>query len=170
MGHDLVRGAAGERGALERQRAGARRDHARDHAQERRLAGPVGTDDGDGFAGGDVEADVPECGEGAVAGRHVAQLEHQASTTFSPRYASTTFGSSATSRGLPSAIFSPWSSTTTRSTTRMSVAMKCSTHTLVMWSPPQMRRSRSAAPAISEASSPHSPPTELRSPVPLAHA
>ena len=53
------------------------------------------------------EADVPERREGAVAGGDAVQLEHQPSSTGSPRYASMTCGFSATSRGAPSAIFSP---------------------------------------------------------------
>src|SRR5712664_784535 len=65
-----------------------------------------------------------------------------------------TCGFSATSRGPPSAIFSPWSRTTRRSTTRNSVAMMCSTHTMVTPSSPRMRRSISAASCISEGSSP----------------
>ena len=79
-------------------------------------------------------------------------------------------GSSATSRGRPSAIFSPWSRTTTRSTTRIRVAMMCSTHTIVIWSSPRIRRSISTAPAISAASRPPRLSSASRSFGPVASA
>ena len=43
-----------------------------------------------------------------------------------------TRGSTAACAGAPSKIFSPWSSTMTRSTTRISTPMMCSTQTMVM--------------------------------------
>src|SRR5262249_35399853 len=154
VGHDLVGRAPGQLGALERDAAGPRGDEPRDRAEQGGLAGAGGPHHRPRLAGGHPQRHVPQRGERAVAGGYAAELEHQPNTTFSPRYASITCGCSATSRGAPSAIFSPWSSTTSRSTTRNSVAMMCSTQTMVMPSSPRMRRSISAASCISEGSSP----------------
>ena len=71
------------------------------------LAGAIGTDDGHRFPGFDAKGDIPQGGEVSIPGGDTGEREHQASTIFSPRYASTTRGSSATSSGRPSAIFSP---------------------------------------------------------------
>ena len=56
--------------------------------------------------------------------------------------------------GAPSKIFSPWSSTTTRSTTRISTPMMCSTQTMVMPFSLRMLCSMSAACSISPWSRP----------------
>ena len=117
---DLVRGPPRERRALEGERAGPRRDHAGDHAQQRGLPGPVGADDGHRLARVHAQRDVPQRGEVPVPradarrarassrrSREDPLLLTHVSTTFSPRYASITRGSSAIAAGGPSAIFSP---------------------------------------------------------------
>jgi hypothetical protein len=81
----LVGRPAADRRALEGDLARARRDQAGDHAQQRGLAGAVRPDHGHRLAGPHGEGDVPERREGAIAGGHGAQLEHQARTIFSPR-------------------------------------------------------------------------------------
>src|SRR2546422_11372969 len=105
---DLVRLPSSQRVALEHELAPARGGEPRDHAHERGPAASVRAHHGDGLARLHPEGDVPERGEVAGASGHPPELEHaHASTSFSPRYASTTRGSSATSSGVPSAIFSP---------------------------------------------------------------
>ena len=74
--HDLVGGAAVEQLALEGDGAGARGHEPGDDAHQRGLAGPVRPDDGDGLAGLDAKADIPEGGELPVARAHRVERQH----------------------------------------------------------------------------------------------
>ena len=56
--HAAIRARPGDRPAVEQHGAAARRDEAGDQVHQRRLAAARGADDGDEFAGSDVEADV----------------------------------------------------------------------------------------------------------------
>ena len=64
---DLVWPLGGDVDAIERDRAAALLDQAGDRAEERRLAGAVGTDERDDFALGDLQGDVLEGADDAVA-------------------------------------------------------------------------------------------------------
>ena len=66
-----------------------------------------------------VDALEPEERLGPAVGAHVRSLPV-------PRYASTTRGSVATASKEPSAIFTPWSSATTRSEIPSTTCMSCS--------------------------------------------
>src|SRR5262249_43918780 len=117
---------------LEHDPPAARRDDARDRAQRRGLAGAVGADQRDDLALVDLDRDALERldravvrvdllddEDGALAvglrGHGVCRLRDLRFVLLAhawlPRYASMTRGCSRTSCGVPSAIFSPWSST-----------------------------------------------------------
>ncbi len=63
----LGRSGSGHIRALEVHAAGTRAVGAREHVEQRGLAGPVRTDDAYGFVGGDGEADLVEYGQGTEA-------------------------------------------------------------------------------------------------------
>src|ERR1700733_15002264 len=63
-------GAAGQRPAVELDRPRVRVIETRDAIEERRLAGPVGTDQAADRAAGDLERDVVERGHAAEPDRH----------------------------------------------------------------------------------------------------
>jgi len=70
---------AGNRAALEGDRAVRNVDQAVDHAQQGGLAGAGATDDADHLAGGNVEADIVHGGLGTEPPRHSRHLEHASS-------------------------------------------------------------------------------------------
>ena len=72
---DLERAQAFDRTAVQQDRAARRPRRAEQGAQQRRLAGPVGTEEGDDLALGDVEVDVVQHRDGAVARSQLAALQ-----------------------------------------------------------------------------------------------
>jgi hypothetical protein len=76
--HALARRLAADVGALEAQRAAVHRLHARQRAQQRRLAGAVGTDDRDQLAGVHVQRHPGQGRDAPVAAAQCAHFEHQA--------------------------------------------------------------------------------------------
>src|SRR6266566_4253779 len=130
--------------SLEADATAARVVQAVDGAQGRRLAGAVRADQRDDLALPDVDRDALQRLDRAVEGVDVLQFEdvvggsrlrgggHDApSTACLPRYASITRGSRWTSWGVPSAIFSPYSSTVTRSEQFITTRMSCSIRSTV---------------------------------------
>src|SRR4051794_14174523 len=116
---DLVAGETLDLGAVEEDAAGPRRHDARDRPQRRRLARAVGADERDDLALVDLERDALERLDRAVEGMDVLDDEDRlvpvpgaggGAHAWLPRYASMTRGLVRTSAGVPSAIFSPWSS------------------------------------------------------------
>src|SRR5438132_10128221 len=113
-----------------------------DRPERRRLAGAVRADQRHHLAVLDLDRDPLQRLDRAVEGLDVFQLEdvlggdgcccaHDPSTAALPRYASMTRGSRCTSCGVPSAIFSPYSSTVTRSEQFMTTRMSCSIRSTV---------------------------------------
>ena len=132
-------------------------DQTGDHAHQRGLAGAVGTDDADRLAGVDLQRHAEQRLERSVAGVDVAQRQHQARACrglhrvrvgaeidLDDPWIGRDFG------GQSLGDLSPWSSTITRSTTRISTPMMCSTQMMVIPSSARMRRSMSAACSISD--------------------
>src|SRR5882762_619256 len=89
------------------------RDTSRYRAQRRGFPRPVRADQAHHLAGADFQVDAFHGTDPAVADFQAADFE-QAHAAAVPRYASMTFGSRCTSAGKPSAMRSPWSSTSTR--------------------------------------------------------
>ena len=131
-----------------------RPDQAGDDPHQRGLAGAVGADDADRLARAHLERDVEQRLEGPVAGadrpsaracgrvsrgRRRRRARRPPGCRDRPRSRA---GRRRPAAGRPSAIFSPWSSTITRSTTRISTPMMCSTQMMVM---PQLLRRCGAA-------------------------
>src|SRR5207245_9702959 len=83
-----------------------------DGGEQRALAGSVRAHQCDEFALVDVEVHAAQRDDTGVVQMQVADAQHQRTP---PRYASTTVGSRTTSAGVPSLIFSPGCSTTSRS-------------------------------------------------------
>src|SRR5437588_600981 len=112
----------------------ARLDDAEDRLQRRRLPRRVPAEQAHELARAHLERDLLEDVDLAVVRVHGIELEQRAvlahasssSAPRSPRYASTTRGFVATSSKEPSAIFTPWSSATTRSEIPSTTCMSCS--------------------------------------------
>src|SRR6478736_4264822 len=110
-------------------------------AQRSALARAVAADQRDDAAGLDLQRNAVQGADGPVAHRQVLDDQHvqvvpRADTATgaasSPRYASITLGSARTAAGAPSAIFAPWSITTTRSQMLITTFMSCSTSRMEM--------------------------------------
>ena len=91
---------------VEKNLARARPQEAGDGAEHGRLPRPVGTDHGQGLAR--LHGDRHAAQRGQVAVRHLDAAQLEEAHALSPRYASITRRSRATSAGAPSASFSPW--------------------------------------------------------------
>ena len=119
-GDDVLGGHPSQRAAVE---ADVPRppDAPGDGAERRGFARAVGAEQGNHAAIGHRERDAVQHGRLPVSAPDVLQFEkgHYAA----PRYASMTAGFRCTSDGLPSAIFLPKSSTTTRSEMPITKAM-----------------------------------------------
>src|SRR5262249_54614813 len=117
--------------AFEAHGPGGGAEDARDHAQRRGLAGAVGADERHDLALVHRERHAEERLEITVEGGDIGELEQRPHLTtslyFAPRYASITSGLCTTSVGVPAAMRTPWSSTTTRCATFMTTCMTCST-------------------------------------------
>src|SRR5262249_39194584 len=72
------------RHAVDRDRAGARRNQAGEHPHRRRLAGAVGTEERDDFAARDVEADVVDGGTRSEPPGEVRRGDHRVENSYSP--------------------------------------------------------------------------------------
>src|SRR5262249_54391281 len=100
---DRVGRSAFQRRSVEGDLARHQRQHPRQGAQRRRLAGAVRSEQRDDLALSDLEVDVEYDREAPVAGAKTACLEQRAhAATGSPRYALTTWGSSRICSGGPS--------------------------------------------------------------------
>src|SRR6202030_3365790 len=95
------------------------RQVAEDGLQQGRLSGAIGPDDAHDLARADIERDLVQDLQAAVAGAHALDGKHQGwpceAGREAPSRASITFSSARIWAGGPSAIFSPWSITTTLS-------------------------------------------------------
>src|SRR5581483_3753347 len=78
-----VRRLARDRPAVDRYLAGAGRQDSRSHLEQGGLPGAVGSEQGDGLAGGHLEVDAEEDAGVAVAGRDALELERGAHLTAS---------------------------------------------------------------------------------------
>ena len=114
--------------ALELDAARAR-NGAADGTHRRGLAGPVGAEDHDDLAFGDLQIEPVQHGDGAVTGGEATSAQERHVVV--PRYASMTFSLFCTSEGVPSAILRPNSITTTRSLMLITIDMWCSTSSTV---------------------------------------
>ena len=110
------------------------RDHARDRAERRRLAGAVRAEQRDDLALVERQRDAVQRAHGPVARVNFTQLEEGHPRSWSPRRRDTPRsprGSTGLSFGVPAAIVRPKSSTVTRSDTDMTRFMWCSTSRIV---------------------------------------
>src|SRR6266542_2167143 len=121
---DLVRRQPADLPAEELDAAPHRPVQPGDGGEHRALAGAVRADQRDELALGDVEGHAAQRDDAGVVQMQVADPQHHSTP---PRYASTTVGSLTTSVGVPSLIFSPWCSTTSRSHSGMMTSITCST-------------------------------------------
>src|SRR5438105_13009014 len=143
---DLVRGHAGQRAAVEDDAAAARNQQPRDGLEGGGLAGAVVAEQRHDLAAAHLEGHTAQGVDLAVVHVQALQLQQgygpaRPEEARRPRYASITRGSAWTSRGGPSAIFSPWSSTVTRSETSITTRMLCSMRMMARPSSPTRRRS-----------------------------
>src|SRR6185295_3457700 len=123
---------------------------AGDGLEDGGLAGAVGAQHGDDLAALDLQADAAQCLHRAVAGLDVRELQDSVTHAALPRYASITAGCACTSAGVPSAIIRPMLSASTRSETRDTRFMSCSTISTVT---PRWRLMSSIQNAMSSVSS-----------------
>src|SRR5262249_24934921 len=103
----------------------------RDRPQGGGLARPVGAENRRDPTVHDAEADAVQRLRAPVEGLELLHLQEDTHAAVLPRYARMTSGSCCTSAGVPSAIFRPKSSTTTRSEICMTRLMWCSTSRMV---------------------------------------
>src|SRR5579884_738027 len=133
-GDDRLRGKMGQVHTIELHRPGRGAEQPGDRTQQRGLAVAVRPQDDDRLARRDVERDTVQHLRAAVAGGEPVHGEHQAAPRPSPvtsswclpRYTATTFSSRSTSAGAPSAIFSPWCSTSIRFASAWTAFITCS--------------------------------------------
>ena len=146
--------------AVERDGAGGRPVQAHDRPHQRRLAGAVRPDQRDDLALLDLQRDVPERLHVAVVGIDAADLEHRRGGVRHGRRPPPRRGRCPGRRrsragrrrprpGVPSAIFSPAFSTTTRSERPKTALTRCSTITIVT-PEARIRRIRSIATSTSD--------------------
>src|SRR6266511_2361682 len=156
---DVVRRVGRDVLALEADPPAARVVEAVDRPQCRRLAGTVRSDQRHDLALADRDRDSLERLDRPVEGVDVLELEDVVrlgvhppfapSTACLPRYASITRVSFCTSSGEPSAIFSPYSSTVTRSETPITTRMSCSIRRTVSPSSARRRSTKDVNSAVS---------------------
>ena len=115
-----------------------------DRLERRGLAGAVVAEQRDDLAAAHLQRDALEGADLPVVDVEAvkAQHWHSGEAPRRPRYASMTRASLWTWRGRPSAIFSPWSSTVTRSETSITTRMLCSISRIARSRSPTSRRSR----------------------------
>src|SRR5262249_37157951 len=137
--HDLARPELVDPLATERDRALGRAHESEDRLHRRRLARGITAEERDDLALADLVGDALQDVERPVVGVDFGELQQQLSVVPAhatrrrrPRYASITFSSFRTWTGLPSAIFTPWSSTMTRSDMSMTTSSLCSIRTMVI--------------------------------------
>src|SRR6267142_1099114 len=109
---DVFGGAAGERGAVEFDRAG-RAHHVADRAQGGGLAGAVGPEQRGQAAFIEGELETVKRLDLTVIGSEILDVEHRGHWSLLPRYALITSGSDFTCAGVPSASLRPKFSATT---------------------------------------------------------
>src|SRR5258708_7065105 len=135
--HDVLGRHPSQRATAEADVAGP--SHATsDGSQSRRLARAVGAEHRYDAAFRHRERDAVQDRRRPVPGTDLVQLEQGGHAA--PRYASMTAGLRWTSAGVPSAIFLPKSSTTTRSEMPITNAIWCSTRSIVTFSSVCTRR------------------------------
>src|SRR4029453_6373504 len=128
-GHDPVGRHAADRHLAMPDAVGLGGKQAADRAQEGRLAGPIGTDDGDGLAAVDRDIDAEQRLGVAVEGRDPPGLQqgrHHAASSSMPMYTHGTRASFTPAAGSPSAGSRPKLITTRRLTADSSACTTCS--------------------------------------------
>src|SRR5438067_4232968 len=140
---DLMGRRGGEIGAIDVHAPTSRSQKARDRGDRRRLARTIAADERHGFSRGDVEINALQDMAFAVVGMEPADREGEcahATVTAFPRYTSLTRTSPRTSAAVPSAMTRPSCRTVTRSASRKTTSMSCSTIRIVrVRSRPAMR-------------------------------
>src|SRR5438046_1061615 len=162
--HDLGRITRGDVAAAKFDAALARVDDAGDRLQDRRLAGAVRAEHGCDLALSNLQADAADRANRAVRALDIEELKHEVvahaalrspdTSSTDPRYASITPASACTSRGVPSAIVSPWFIASTRSDTFDTRLMSCSTISTVTPSSCWMSRTQNTMSSVSSTLSP----------------